>query len=1136
MDQGTWLKKFLEKRHLSIPDGRPLYAYRCGKSEYSVLTGLMRDMLVGLEKRHDYRRFAELFCLFAAETWQRRYAEGTWSYDTIFDVLDQPVPDQNAIRDWIVRGLDWWRREVIVTERGINQYLLTVGCEGGLPIRLLNGADARLAAYFRELQNAFNRFPHADVEDLARQNMPLLPVSLQRDVVYEVSARLVQSIADLQALVEDASDPVQVLDQIKPDWRDELPLPLGNDAVEVLLGKMIRHAQSLQSSGGAPIKWRWGLDAKGDDWFLFAELVLPDNIETEQLSAWTNANEPPARFKILHGVGTQVSSVALLTRVTRRDGTQVYRCESLSRRAVRLIGRLATNPGALLLTAGDHEVPIDVPGDEGLSDLPWVFQAGKHNAQARFLGEGSVRTRNASTLVAVSVEDQLQGVDDGAQFEQIGELSRVNRRLFRIHGHVRVEGPLGDSSTIRCGCDQDRADRFRISGAQLPWVLGDQRVYVGVPAVRQINGQGRVQPISGAVVEWASVGISPSQWSSNLRDCRGRVWLRCTEPESGDVLLRRRIDVVPSRCEIKLQVGAPGQPAYIQLSGLEGAQVSTTDSRAVEILQEGDGVRVIVDENPEEALQEIHLRLQWSERCPLEVALPVPRMGGVFLFAGRPVPRNGLVALERLGATRAVVQGPMNGHYSISAEIKTGGIVDPELARLLWLQEPLKNKGDGKYEALLHQMQESLAELMAMAADVNIEAQLTLQDATGRELSQVRVAHYDLTLIPEQEQGRVTLSSTSLKQLGEEWEDRVTMEMIRLWSPALQTIPLEVDSESDLPAWKVPEGLEAGPWWVVGRDAGWTRFRPLLLTVSETDEGDALSAGEEEDNKSPLIQAVKESDPEVREQRMDELVSVLGKEPGAPDWERLFDYLRLTREHPAPSLQLMNSLVESPDTLALLLLKASINEEDFELAWVLARQLPFVWYLVPAASWLSAAKAHFTQLSEALSGVEGGNEILEQIFASFRERVGEESHGFQVISDWLQELLFPGCSPVTPEWTLMRNDSKNMLAQMPLLIEEMRQALFARIDSESTWPEGPRVLEQAASLPGSWQFTDWGYRRSVLCAPFVAAFLFLKNGSHSNALTLELRRLRIFDRKWFDHGYAIAVCIGLALTSTDSNE
>jgi hypothetical protein len=32
-------------------------------------------------------------------------------------------------------------------------------------------------------------------------------------------------------------------------------------------------------------------------------------------------------------------------------------------------------------------------------------------------------------------------------------------------------------------------------------------------------------------------------------------------------------------------------------------------------------------------------------------------------------------------------------------------------------------------------------------------------------------------------------------------------------------------------AWPIPEGLESGPWWVLGMDGDWARFRPLLWIV-----------------------------------------------------------------------------------------------------------------------------------------------------------------------------------------------------------------------------------------------------------------------------------------------------------------
>lgn len=300
---------------------------------------------------------------------------------------------------------------------------------------------------------------------------------------------------------------------------------------------------------------------------------------------------------------------------------------------------------------------------------------------------------------------------------------------------------------------------------------------------------------------------------------------------------------------------------------------------------------------------------------------------------------------------------------------------------------------------------------MAMVADVHARAELVLQDSLQHQLARVEVARYDLVLSPLREQSSVTIPGADLERLGDDWEDRVSVEMIPLWDLEQSPLPLDRAESAEHVAWAVPTDLEPGPWWVIGRDGGWARFRPLLWTVSAIDaSSDVEDEGAVEARKgehSPLISAIREPTPARRALLMDQLIHELADDVTSPDWERLFSYLRLTREHPAQSLEILSALARCRETLALLLFKASAAEDDFDLAWSLADQMPFAWYLLPASCWMSAAQAHFGGLRDVLATIEGGETILAQSFTGFRDRTAGRLPCFSLLCDWLQEAIFP---------------------------------------------------------------------------------------------------------------------------------
>jgi hypothetical protein len=80
---------------MTIPDGRPLYAYKCDDKKYIAL----KEQLIGQlrylnNKGASVTKFPYYFCLYAAETFCREHVGGSWSWDTIFEPLGIETPQQ----------------------------------------------------------------------------------------------------------------------------------------------------------------------------------------------------------------------------------------------------------------------------------------------------------------------------------------------------------------------------------------------------------------------------------------------------------------------------------------------------------------------------------------------------------------------------------------------------------------------------------------------------------------------------------------------------------------------------------------------------------------------------------------------------------------------------------------------------------------------------------------------------------------------------------------------------------------------------------------------------------------------------------------------------------------------------------
>jgi hypothetical protein len=249
----------------------------------------------------------------------------------------------------------------------------------------------------------------------------------------------------------------------------------------------------------------------------------------------------------------------------------------------------------------------------------------------------------------------------------------------------------------------------------------------------------------------------------------------------------------------------------------------------------------------------------------------------------------------------------------------------------------------------------------------------------------------------------------------------------------------------------------------------------------------------------------------------------------------LLAFIRLSRDFPAASLDVLRWLAARPRTLAQLLLRA--DEQSFETAWSLSSQLPFLWILLPVADWRWATRRYFGGLKTSLAELDGGEGIVFGLFQRFREWTGARRPYWSPLGDWLQEQVFPERP--------LHNSALVLARQYPSILEKRieaeEQLLMGRHDAEERWTDGSEVLTlmaQADPWMKSYRYPHLAaFYRPVRCAPFVAAYLSLHGISASKSLIYQLRLLRAFDREWFDTVHAIALTIGLTqLPSTEDAE
>jgi len=1117
MDSNEWLKHFLFIHiRKTQPDGRALYAYKCTERKYKELYNLIRQYIDAALKNRPPKLFEALFCLYAAETWRRNHDGGIWKWETVFESISQPTPENQAVvRRWVETGLDWWQREVLHNQRGDQRYLITIACEGGLPLKLLRQQSASLNQYFRELLAEHHRqqhIPQFDLTAIARQIAALrLPKSLHQEIVYRLSGELIQAIVNLQAKVADAVDPIAALDKTEEHWRKTLPLSMEDDTVETLLRGLIRQAKDLAQVGPQRLRWRRRLISQGQDWTVESQLELPTTVTGTSLRGWTNRDKHPPRLRLLLQGTEGMEAVAHLTRTQGEADSARYRLEALRHNGIRFTGQAAAITPTIWLSDGDTETKLPSTGGIELGELPWMFV--ERGEDKEWAAEGSGRTRESQAWVLAPSDSKISVIEGSC--EEKGNVSQFHRTLYAIQGKIRFDLAKGESCLFQCGAEGESEEEWLLEGNCLAIALNPRPVFLGMPKLGAINSDGKRIVGQSRPLEWRPVDAPNGEWGKDFTVCSGTVWLRAFDQKTQTLCFRRQADVLPAGTQVEvIRIGSHAEPGRIRLSGLRDATFSLPPhlpNCRIELEQQDGAYELLCFAGSGLLITQFPLELRWPDGRKLTMILPFPCQGAAFVRGGQVIGKDQTLALGRLGAVVAVAQNPGSGNsFWLEATVKSDDASN--LHKKLWLRETLKPTGNGRAQFELHRWQEQLGSLLSMTRKLDVSACLEIHARTGTVVAKLEVARFDVEFTPDKEQRRVNLSPGEVSRLEEDWQSRVIVKMIPLWNPAEEVRELQRISEENTTAWQLPDDLRPGPWWILGCDGDWARFRPLLWSVHSHTE-----ARVKEVSLTPTLEEAICSPNQTRPKLLADLVDALASDPTHPDWMRVFEYFKLAQTYPASALDLLPALTRSHEAMALALIRSS--EDQFESVWAMAHQLPFSWHLLPAQSWkIAIDRYYFQTIRITLGEVDANGMMLLGLFNRFKQSAVAHQPFFKCICDWIHGSI------------KMEMDSSNEA------IRQQECALQERHLSNEQWPIGSTTME-ITSYPDFPELRRYQtiaeHLRPVRCAPFVTAYFNLNNRPCPEDLLFELRQLRDFDREWFDEAFAIALCLGLAqLTKT----
>ena len=635
MARSAWLENILDSRGLPRPDGRMLYQYRLTQDEFQLLHAeLHRYAGFGLDDVYHSNDFPQLFVMYAAEWWRRKYQGGAWRWISIIEDFgcNPDYFSANNRSDAVIRGLAYWGHR----PSGEGKiYFGAMVAQGGLPLAFIGQGGGKLAlimAYTLRLAAQYE-WDESSVIQSVKEQAEILPDSIRRQEIYDLIAKMVLAVLELRQEFDlaGAIDPLARLAERDPKWQERFPLPLEDAAAQKLLSGLVREASRniAPAHSGVFTVERYLRKADDGRYQLLSSLGCPSSASLESLTALfglSSDRDLPRYFSI---------DVQVHEREPFADARQILGVETAS---VSLAGRKRTWQSRsacaehclfIRATSGDlRSSPLSIPGGQEIAvSEPWVFV--DRNNKIELTAVGSARVPEGEALIMVPPGWKVVPADSTTLVKQSSciELDDESLSLVTVCGDVTLED--GESRyRVRTHQPTGAEDSYAWEGKRVAYPSKPNAVYIGVPKLFRYTADGERNRVSSAQLDWFIAGTSTRIVDANF--ARGPVDVFVIR--DGERLTRFRFVVLDIAVRIDFLSGKSPSDGAICFDGWSAADISMTSqvglAAVIEKTGESVNLRLHVGNVPPESIQ---VSMHWLH-SPVELALrlPFPSSGGRF--------------------------------------------------------------------------------------------------------------------------------------------------------------------------------------------------------------------------------------------------------------------------------------------------------------------------------------------------------------------------------------------------------------------------------------------------------------------------------------------------------------------------
>jgi hypothetical protein len=924
---------------LERADGRPLYAYRATDAELdSIRSTFEAELLPRVSTGRIDPAVAQGFCLWAAEWWRCHHEGGPWRWAELLRAagcteLDTGRPGYSYLCGLVASGVVSWGRKLLRVGHA-REFLLTLACEGGLPLRMVRREEGSLRRYLRALLEEIRIFgtSGAAAIELAERAAGHLPRSLRNEVVYRLAGDLAHALWNLQVRVGDTRNPSRDLDEVAPGWRERLPLRLDDATAALLIDHLLQDAVRIARNPHQEVRWTRHLDRRGDVWKLVGELSLPSVLYVEtavELFGIGGSEAAPPRFDLLMLPDSgRPALLALATSRLTRAGETVYGLEHTGTAGARATDADAAGARSLLACDGAREFSGRAFAGAGAmeAELPWIFVPAAESHRPAFAGQGSMSVR--APFAWVSVPDGCTPSEvPGEACTPAGIMEAPLRAVFRVTGSVTFADPLGNRFRVRTAVSTaEETNEYWLDGDCTEVGRTPARVFVGVPRLRIRNAHGQSRTVPTHELAWVPEGVpargqptGPWVGSGRLRHVVG-----------GEVRFSVGVQILPQGSSIRFLPAAEAREGAIEFAGCGAPELAVLAPGTTEWQAAGGEPLRLVLRSPAEPPACVDVVLAWPGRGRMSLSLPFPSVGGGFSRPdGQRLESGAVVALGRVAGIRAAamvphadttfyVEGTVRGEHAahLSAGQRTFRAEMVELQR-------------GRFELDLGRLYLDMAQRLANGgADAEVRLRVQSNQAGDVQSRTITVRQFDLQLEHDAPSASLRIAPDLLRTLAPEEVSALRVRAVPRYSPDGPETPLP---RAGAGAWALPDRFEGdSPWLLLAEHGDWVRVAPFTWPPGEPDDG---------------------TDPEA-----------LAASADAPEWKRVDSLIQWSATIPAGVFSALRTVAHAPEAAALAAVRAGSAAAS---TWRALEVCGCEWLEIPQSAWERAVDAYWTSLQSA---------------------------------------------------------------------------------------------------------------------------------------------------------------------------